>query len=74
MDNDELLALLSATAKGNKNAFANLYQNTSAKLFAISLKMLGNRAQAEEVLQIHLLRFGTMLVNIKYPKGLLCPG
>ena len=36
MDNDELLALLSATAKGNKNAFANLYQNTSAKLFAIS--------------------------------------
>ncbi|MDN4502698.1 sigma-70 family RNA polymerase sigma factor [Alteromonadaceae bacterium BrNp21-10] len=51
MEHDELLPLLSATAQGNKQAFADLYQATSGKLFAISLKMLGNRAHAEEALQ-----------------------
>ncbi len=51
MENDELLTLLSATAKGDKIAFGHLYQKTSATLFAISLKMLGNRAHAEEALQ-----------------------
>lgn len=51
MENNELLALLSATAQGDKQAFANLYQKTSSKLFAISLNMLTNRAHAEEALQ-----------------------
>ncbi|WP_404343182.1 sigma-70 family RNA polymerase sigma factor [Pseudoalteromonas mariniglutinosa] len=51
MENDDLLVLLSATAQGNKHAFAKLYQSTSGKLFAVSLKMLGNRAHAEEALQ-----------------------
>ena len=51
METDELLPLLSATAQGNKQAFAKLYNATSPKLFAISLKMLSNRAHAEEVLQ-----------------------
>ncbi|MGO2011324.1 sigma-70 family RNA polymerase sigma factor [Pseudoalteromonas sp.] len=51
MDTDELLPLLSATAQGDKRAFAKLYETTSGKLFAISLKMLTNRAHAEEALQ-----------------------
>lgn len=51
METDELLPLLSATAQGNKQAFAKLYNTTSGKLFAISLKMLSNRAHAEEALQ-----------------------
>lgn len=51
METDELLPLLSATAQGNKEAFAKLYNSTSGKLFAISLKMLSNRAHAEEALQ-----------------------
>ena len=51
MDNDDLLPLLCATAQGDKNAFSNLYQQTSGKLFAISLNMLTNRAHAEEALQ-----------------------
>lgn len=51
METDELLPLLSATAQGNKQAFAKLYNATSPKLFAISLKMLSNRAHAEEALQ-----------------------
>ncbi len=51
MDNDNLLPLLCATAQGDKNAFSSLYQQTSGKLFAISLNMLTNRAHAEEALQ-----------------------
>ena len=51
MDNDDLLPLLCATAQGDKNAFSSLYQQTSGKLFAISLNMLTNRAYAEEPLQ-----------------------
>ncbi|WP_024605718.1 MULTISPECIES: sigma-70 family RNA polymerase sigma factor [unclassified Pseudoalteromonas] len=51
MDNDDLLPLLCATAQGDKNAFSSLYQQTSGKLFAISLNMLTNRAHAEEALQ-----------------------
>lgn len=51
METDELLPLLSACAQGNKQAFAQLYSATSPKLFAISLKMLSNRAHAEEALQ-----------------------
>ena len=49
MQSDELLSLISATAQGDKKAFAQLYEETSSKLFAISLKMLTNRAHAEEV-------------------------
>jgi RNA polymerase sigma-70 factor (ECF subfamily) len=43
--------LLQACAKGNRLAFETLYRATSAKLFGICLHYLGNRAEAEEVLQ-----------------------
>ena len=51
MENDNLLSLLYYTSQGDKHAFSTLYQQTSGKLFAISLNMLSNRAHAEEVLQ-----------------------
>ncbi len=51
MENDNLLSLLCDTSQGDKHAFSTLYQQTSGKLFAISLNMLSNRAHAEEVLQ-----------------------
>ena len=51
MENDNLLSLLYDTSQGDKHAFSTLYQQTSGKLFAISLNMLSNRAHAEEVLQ-----------------------
>jgi RNA polymerase sigma-70 factor (ECF subfamily) len=51
MENDNLLSLLYNTSQGDKHAFSTLYQQTSGKLFAISLNMLSNRAHAEEVLQ-----------------------
>jgi RNA polymerase sigma-70 factor (ECF subfamily) len=51
MENDNLLPLLCKTAQGNKAAFCDFYQQTSAKLFWISLNILSKPAPAEEVLQ-----------------------
>lgn len=46
-----LFALLQQVAKGNNKAFEDLYVKTSAQLFAVALKMLKNKEQAEEALQ-----------------------
>lgn len=43
--------LLQACGTGNRLAFEALYRTTSSKLFGICLHYLGNRAEAEEVLQ-----------------------
>ncbi|HEV2078587.1 MAG TPA: sigma-70 family RNA polymerase sigma factor [Allosphingosinicella sp.] len=37
--------------EGDRSAFAQVYQRTSAKLFGICLRILGNRNEAEEALQ-----------------------
>lgn len=52
-DNDPLAlnVLLKACGDGNRWAFETLYRATSAKLFGICLHYLGNRAEAEEILQ-----------------------
>jgi len=39
------------TAMGDRAAFAALYDATSAKLFGVCLRVLNNRAEAEDVLQ-----------------------
>jgi len=71
MDNDHLLSLLSATAQGNKKAFATLYEATSGKLFAISLKMLNNRAQAEEALQDAFVKIWHNASDYQVSKGVV---
>ncbi|MGZ9811715.1 sigma-70 family RNA polymerase sigma factor [Pseudoroseicyclus sp. H15] len=38
-------------ALGDRKAFAQLYDATSAKLFGVALRVLNDRAEAEEVLQ-----------------------
>ena len=43
--------LLAAVARGDREAFATLYRTTSGLLLAICLKMLRDRAEAEDVLQ-----------------------
>ncbi len=50
-DADELPRLLARTALGDRAAFASLYRATSAKLFAVSLRIVRERPLAEEVLQ-----------------------
>lgn len=44
-------ALLAQVALGNRAAFESLYRATADKLFGICLRVLGDRAEAEEVLQ-----------------------
>ncbi len=43
--------LIAQTALGRRSAFSNLYDLTSAKLFGVCLRVLNNRAEAEDVLQ-----------------------
>ncbi len=44
-------ALLGQVALGNRAAFETLYRDTSSRLFGICLRVLNQRAEAEEVLQ-----------------------
>ena len=48
---NEIEAWLGKAALGDRAAFDALYLATSAKLFGICLRVLDNRAEAEEVLQ-----------------------
>jgi RNA polymerase sigma-70 factor (ECF subfamily) len=47
----ELSALLARSGLGDRQAFAALYERTSAHLFAVVLRINRDRAQAEDVLQ-----------------------
>ena len=48
---ERLAQLLARTALGDRAAFAQLYEATRAKLFAVSLRIVRERFLAEEVLQ-----------------------
>ena len=50
-DGENLDHLLLAIAGGDNAAFESLYRTTSSKLFGICLRVLPQRAEAEEVLQ-----------------------
>ncbi len=47
----ELAALLAKAADGDRVAFRDFYDRTSAKLFAVVLRILGERGEAEDVVQ-----------------------
>lgn len=48
---DQLVRLLRQIASGDRGAFKLLYQHTSGKLYGICLRLLGNEAEAQEILQ-----------------------
>lgn len=48
---DQLDGLLADVAGGNRPAFEALYRATSSKLYGICLRLLPDRAEAEDVLQ-----------------------
>ncbi|MEC3861925.1 sigma-70 family RNA polymerase sigma factor [Mesobacterium sp. TK19101] len=52
----EIEALIAQVALGDRSAFRDLYQRTSAKLFGVCLRVLNDRAEAEEALQEVFLR------------------
>ncbi len=47
----EIEALIARVALGDRRAFARLYDRTSAKLFGVCLRVLDERAAAEDALQ-----------------------
>ena len=47
----EIESLIARVALSDRAAFEQLYEHTSAKLFGICLRLLNDRAEAEEVLQ-----------------------
>jgi RNA polymerase sigma factor (sigma-70 family) len=47
----ELAHLLGAVARGDRRSFSALYDRTSAKVYGICLRLLGNEAEAQDVLQ-----------------------
>lgn len=51
MDHSKLEKLIHAVATGDERAFAKLYKLTSAKLYAVSMRMMREESQAQEVLQ-----------------------
>ncbi|MBX4914496.1 sigma-70 family RNA polymerase sigma factor [Rhizobium bangladeshense] len=51
MQGDETKDLIGRIALGDRPAFAALYNQTAPKLFAICLRILRDRAEAEEALQ-----------------------
>jgi RNA polymerase sigma-70 factor, ECF subfamily len=50
-DTRRLDSLLRDVAGGSRNAFETLYRTTSSRLFGICLRVLGDRAEAEDVVQ-----------------------
>lgn len=51
LDDGELTALIRTAARGDREAFAELYRRTAPKLFAILLRMLRSKSMAEDALQ-----------------------
>jgi RNA polymerase sigma-70 factor, ECF subfamily len=49
--NDLLKDLLAASSKGDAQAFARLYQETSSKLFGVAIRIVRREDWAEEVVQ-----------------------
>jgi len=50
-DGTSLEALLTQVAMGSRHAFESLYQQTANKLFGVCLRVLTERAEAEDALQ-----------------------
>ena len=48
---DEIETLIGKVSLGDRQAFSRLYDLTNAKLFGVCLRVLSNRASAEDVLQ-----------------------
>jgi RNA polymerase sigma-70 factor (ECF subfamily) len=51
MDREQIESMIGRVALGDRAAFTQLYDATSAKLFGVSLRVLNNRAAAEDAMQ-----------------------
>lgn len=69
MEHEELFPLLCAVAEGEQPAFATLYQKTSGQLYAIALKMLRDKALAEEATQDAFIKIWHNASSYQRSKG-----
>ena len=65
----ELAALMSRVALGDRQAFEALYRGSCAQLFGIVLRINGERAQAEEVLQEVFVTVWRVAANFDQRQG-----
>ena len=65
----ELVALLSQVATGDRDAFRVLYGRTSAKLYASVLRILGSQAAAEDAVQEAYLKIWNRAGNFDGERG-----
>ncbi|MGW4248649.1 ECF RNA polymerase sigma factor SigK [Nocardia sp. NPDC004722] len=63
--------LLTAIAGGDRDAFTELYRRTSHRVYGLSLRILNNRATAEEVTQEVYLQAWSL--SERYDRGLASP-
>lgn len=69
MTDDPIAALLGRVAGGDRAAFRELYANTASKLMGVLVRMLGQRAEAEEALQDVFTRVWTRAGRYDAAKG-----
>ena len=55
-DDSGLIRLLAATAQRDRNAFHQLYEHASPRMLGLCIRLMGQREQAEEVLQEAFIR------------------
>ncbi|HWV15583.1 MAG TPA: sigma-70 family RNA polymerase sigma factor [Cellvibrio sp.] len=65
------LRLLSATAQGDRAAFAELYRHLGGRLYAISLQLLRQRELAEDAVQEAFVRIWHNAGEYQQEKGLV---
>jgi len=68
LDDDELARLV---AQRNREAFITLYDRHAARVFALVLRMLGEKMSAEEVVQDTFLKLWTRADTFSSKKGAL---
>lgn len=56
VDADDLRQLLAQCSLGNRRAFESLYRKVSGHLFAVALRCMGHRDQAEDIVQEAFVR------------------
>ena len=59
LDKPEIARLIASVAHGDARAFDRLYDRLAPQLFAVALRIVGDRAQAEDVLQDAFTRVWT---------------
>lgn len=69
MEHETLFPLLCKTANGSKSAFAELYQITSAQIYAVALKMLKKPELADEATQDAFVKIWHNAAQYQRAKG-----